>query len=67
MNTIAYQILFLFLCIGVGWWINRRSFTGFIRYVNGIPLPSYIVAAALSIFVGLLLWGFLNFLIFKFH
>lgn len=65
LQQVPYQILFLILCIGAGYYVNRRKFNGFVQYINGIPVPSYVIAAALSIFIGLILWGFLNFLLFK--
>jgi hypothetical protein len=51
---ISYHLLFLVLCVGLGIWINRKYFTGFIRTAFGIPMPSYVYAAGVSLFMGLL-------------
>jgi hypothetical protein len=58
--TISYQLLFLAFCVGGAVYINRRNFTSFIRTVFGIPMPSYLISAGLSLIMGLIFWGILN-------
>jgi asparagine N-glycosylation enzyme membrane subunit Stt3 len=63
-----YQLKFLAICVGVGVYLLRGYFTGFPRKLIGnIVVPSYIIAALLSLFVGGLLYIMINIALWQFR
>jgi hypothetical protein len=67
MAKISYELLFFIVCVGVGVYINRKNFNGFVYTVFGIPMPKYVISAGVSIFIGILLFIIIHILLLNFR